>query len=44
MQSDHFKLVAGLVPGEKLFTDVSSSINARAFVGVVEYQLTDPSK
>ncbi len=43
-QGEHFKLVAGLVPGENLFSDVSSANNARAFVGVVEYQLTDPSK
>jgi hypothetical protein len=44
LQSEHFKLVAGLVPGENLFQEVSSSNNARAFVGVVDYQLTDPSK
>ena len=43
-QGEHFKLIAGLVPGEKLFSEVSSSNNARAFVGVIEYQLTDPSK
>jgi len=43
-EGEHFKLIAGLVPGEKLFSEVSSSNNARAFVGVIEYQLTDPSK
>ena len=44
VQGEHFKLIAGLVPGEKLFSEVSSANNARAFVGVIEYQLTDPSK
>lgn len=38
----HFNLVSGLVPGQKLFEEVSTANNARAFVGVVEYDLKAP--
>jgi len=38
----HFNLVAGLVPGKDLFKDISTANNARAFVGVVEYDLKAP--
>jgi hypothetical protein len=38
----HFNLIAGVVPGEKLFEEISTANNARAFVGVVEYDLKDP--
>ena len=38
----HFKIRAGRCPGEKLFVDVGSEANARAFVGVVDYALQAP--
>ena len=38
----HFKLYAGKCPGEKLFVDVGSEANARAFVGVIDYSLKAP--
>uniref|UniRef100_A0A6U5BH51 Uncharacterized protein n=1 Tax=Hemiselmis andersenii TaxID=464988 RepID=A0A6U5BH51_HEMAN len=38
----HFNLVSGLVPGKDLFKKVSTENNARAFAGVVEYDLKDP--
>mmetsp|Transcript_8429 Transcript_8429/g.16873 ORF Transcript_8429/g.16873 Transcript_8429/m.16873 type:complete len:235 (-) Transcript_8429:162-866(-) len=41
-EGEHLKLVAGLCPGEKLFEDVSDSTNARAFVGVIDYTLSEP--
>jgi hypothetical protein len=44
MQGLHFNLIAGVVPGEKLFEEISTANNARAFVGVVEYDLKDPGK
>ena len=41
-ENDHFRMIAGLCPGEKLFEDVSTANNARAFVGVIEYSLSEP--
>mmetsp|Transcript_12870 Transcript_12870/g.29619 ORF Transcript_12870/g.29619 Transcript_12870/m.29619 type:complete len:267 (-) Transcript_12870:900-1700(-) len=41
-ENDHFKMIAGLCPGEKLFEDVSQANNARAFVGMIEYSLSEP--
>eukprot|EP00802_Teleaulax_amphioxeia_P022825 Tamp_23314.p1 GENE.Tamp_23314~~Tamp_23314.p1 ORF type:complete len:267 (-),score=54.92 Tamp_23314:175-975(-) len=38
----HFKILAGKCPGEKLFVDVGSEANMRAFVGVIDYALKAP--
>mmetsp|Transcript_56379 Transcript_56379/g.115325 ORF Transcript_56379/g.115325 Transcript_56379/m.115325 type:complete len:271 (+) Transcript_56379:157-969(+) len=41
-EGEHLKVIAGLTPGQKLFEEVSEETNARAFVGVIDYSLSEP--